>query len=63
VYLHGAGSILELVGAASIKSNQAGTTGGGVYAGRTESGSSEIVFGAEWKGVISGNLPDNVSTA
>jgi parallel beta helix pectate lyase-like protein len=63
VYLRGAGSILELVGSSSIKSNEAATSGGGVYAGRTESGSSEIVHGTEWKGVISGNLPDNVFTA
>jgi predicted outer membrane repeat protein len=60
VYLRAIGSVLELVGSSSIKMNEAGTSGGGVFIGKNEYGAGTLIFGAGWKGVISGNLPDNV---
>jgi predicted outer membrane repeat protein len=60
VYLRAIGSILELVGSSSIKMNEAGTSGGGVFIGKNEYGAGTLIFGAGWKGVISGNLPDNL---
>jgi predicted outer membrane repeat protein len=60
VYLRAIGSILELVGSSSIKMNEAGTSGGGVFIGKNEYGAGTLIYGAEWKGVISGNLPDDV---
>jgi predicted outer membrane repeat protein len=60
VYLRGIGSILELVGSASIKMNEAGTNGGGVFIGKNEFGAGTLIYGTGWNGVISGNVPDNV---
>jgi predicted outer membrane repeat protein len=60
VYLRAGGSILELLDSASIRMNEAGTNGGGVFIGKNEYGAGTLIYGAGWSGVIGGNVPDDV---
>jgi hypothetical protein len=55
--IYNAGS-LTLAGSSSVIENAAISHGGGIF--NTESAGATITFASNWRGMISGNTPDDV---